>query len=540
MLVSAFYFVSDSHNLYFNIKRCSINYLSKISRRDAIKAAGSVGIVSSLTAMGEDMTKNDITDLSASELSVMIRARELSCIEVMQAYLSRIKKYNPTYNAIVSMPNDSELLAQASLADQELDKGLYRGWMHGIPHAIKDLAYAKGLLTSEGSPILAGTMSEKDDLFVSRIRDAGAIFIGKTNTPEFGLGSQTYNKVFGATRNAYNPDLTAGGSSGGAAVGLATHMLPTADGSDMMGSLRNPAAFNNVIGFRPSQGRVPSYYGYYPNSDTFYQQLSTDGAMGRNVEDMARLLITIAGPDVRVPLSLSDSLPSFEEFGAPNLKGLKVGWMGDYDGYLPTENGVLQLCEKALNDIQDTGLIVEHCIPEYNLARLWKTWLTLRHWSNFWGKAYYDDLENRKLLKPELIWEIEGAFKVTALELSNAGIARIAWYQSLMKLFSEFDFLALPSAQVFPFSVDMHWPKTINGIKMDTYHRWMEVVIGGTLSGLPVINLPAGFDQRGRPMGIQFIGRMGEDAKLIEFAMAYERNTEYLDVRPANMRAVSI
>jgi len=539
MLISTFCFVFDSHNIYFFIKRHSINYLPKISRRDAIKAAGSAGIISSLPAMGEDMTKNDITDLSASELSVMIRTRELSCIEVMQAYLSRIEQYNPIYNAIISMPNESELLAQASLADRELDKGIYRGWMHGMPHAIKDLAYAKGLLTSEGSPILAGTMSEKDDLFVSRIRDVGAIFIGKTNTPEFGLGSQTYNKVFGVTRNAYNPNLTAGGSSGGAAVGLAMHMLPTADGSDMMGSLRNPAAFNNVIGFRPSQGRVPSYYGYYPNSDTFYQQLSTDGAMGRNVEDMTRLLITMAGPDDRVPLSLRDELPRYENLKAANLSNLKIGWLGDYDGYLPLEDGVLELCKKALSSLEIHGTRIEHCHPNFDMAMLWETWLILRHWSNLWGKSYFDDPAMRVLLKPELVWEIEGALKVTAQQLSDAGVQRIKWYQSLIKLFENYDFLALPSAQVFPFSVDINWPKSINNVPMDTYHRWMEIVIGGTLSGLPVINLPAGFDQQGRPMGMQFIGRMGEDAKLIEFAMAYEQNTEYLDIRPTNMKALS-
>ena len=262
--------------------------------------------------------------------------------------------------------------------------------MHGIPHAIKDLAYARGLKTSEGSPIIAGTLSKKDDLFVSRIRESGAIFIGKTNTPEFGLGSQTYNKVFGVTRNAYDPSLTAGGSSGGAASGLATHMLPVADGSDMMGSLRNPAAFNNVIGFRPSQGRVPVFYGYYPNTDTFYQQLSTDGPMGRNIEDMTRLLLTMAGPDKRVPLSLKDEMPAYEKMISADLSNTKIGWLGNYNGYLPMEDGVLGLCEKALSDLENTGLIIENCHPNFEMENLWQTWLVLRFWSNQWIKPFYE------------------------------------------------------------------------------------------------------------------------------------------------------
>ena len=475
---------------------------------------------------------SDITDYSVSDLSRLIRLRKISCSEVMQSYLSKINKYNKKYNAIVSILDENFLMNAAKEADTELDHGQYRGWMHGIPHAIKDLAYARGLMTSEGSPIIAGTLSKKDDLFVSRIRESGAIFIGKTNTPEFGLGSQTYNKVFGVTRNAYDPSLTAGGSSGGAASGLATHMLPVADGSDMMGSLRNPAAFNNVIGFRPSQGRVPVFYGYYPNTDTFYQQLSTDGPMGRNIEDMTRLLLTMAGPDRRVPLSLKDKMPVYEKMVSADLSNTKIGWLGNYNGYLPMENGVLDLCEKALSDLENTGLIIENCHPNFEMENLWQTWLVLRFWSNQWIKPFYENLEQRRLLKPEVIWEFEGAMKVTGEQLSQAGSSRVQWYQSILHLFEDYDFLALPSAQVFPFSADISWPKSINNKKMDTYHRWIEIVIGGTLSGLPVINLPAGFDSEGRPMGIQFIGKMGKDAELIEFAMAYEKNTSFLEKRP--------
>ena len=250
-------------------------------------------------------TPSDLTELSASALSAAIRAREASCREVMRAYLARIHRYNGVYNAIVSMLDDDELMLRAGEADRDLEQGRYRGWMHGMPHAVKDLADAQGFPTVKGSPLLTDSLAEADDLFISRIRSAGAIFIGKTNTPEFGYGSQSYNPVFGPVRNAYDPRLTSGGSSGGAAVGLAAHLLPSADGSDMMGSLRNPAAFNNVIGFRPSQGRVPRY----PAGDMFYQQLATPGPMGRNVEDTIRLLHSIAGADPRFALSRSDEIP---------------------------------------------------------------------------------------------------------------------------------------------------------------------------------------------------------------------------------------
>lgn len=472
---------------------------------------------------------DEITSLSASRLSRAIRRRDVACEEVMQAYLERIHRYNPVYNAIVSLVDDTDLLSQARLADKALQKGEYWGWMHGMPHAVKDLAEARGLATSYGSPLFAGTIATQDSLPIARIRAQGAILIGKTNTPEFGLGSQTYNAVFGTTRNAYDPALNAGGSSGGAAVALAAHLVPTADGSDMMGSLRNPAGYNNVVGFRPSQGRVPS-----PSAESklYYEQLATDGPMGRNVEDTIRLLGTMAGYDSRAPLSMRDTIPPYEEFRPTELNNLRIGWMGDYQGYLPMEDGVLPLCESAMKQLSGNGTVVENCTPDYDMARLWETWLTLRHWSWSDAKPLYDDPQTRKLLKPELQWEIEGSFDMTAARISAADKARSDWYRALHKLFERYELLALPTAQVFPFSADIHWPKSVNDKPMDTYHRWMEVTIGGTLAGLPVVNLPAGFDSNGRPMGIQFIGPMGEDRKVLEFAMAYEAATNYLDKRP--------
>ena len=509
-------------------------FKTSLNRRQFLRSTSRLGaaLTLPLLRMGAPLAQElpaEITSMTASHLSAAIRARQVTCVEVMQAYLERIHRYNPVYNAIVSMVGDDELIQQAALADRALDKDEYWGWMHGMPHAVKDLANAEGLETSRGSRIFAGTIAGEDDLHIARIRAQGVIFIGKTNTPEFGLGSQSYNDVHGTTKNAYDPYLTAGGSSGGAASGMATHMLPTADGGDMMGSLRNPAAFNNVIGFRPSQGRVPRV----PSNDLYYNQLSINGPMGRNVEDTIRLLGTIAGYDSRAPLSLRDEIPSYEVFRKTDFAGFRIGWMGDYEGYLATEPGLLDLCERSLGGISTHGVIVENCMPAYDMARLWQTWLTLRHWGQSSKKGLYDDPDSRKLLKPEVIWEIEGSFDMPASRVAEAATARADWYRALHVLFERYDILALPTAQVFPFSADVHWPKSINGRAMDTYHRWMEVVIGGTLAGLPVVNLPVGFDRQGRPMGMQFMGRMGHDRKVLEFAMAYEATTDYLDQRPA-------
>ena len=501
-----------------------------MNRREFIGGTSGLGmalVMPPFEALHASALPVDITDMSASQLSVAIRERSVSCREVMQAYLARIDRYNPVYNAIVSRVEADELMQQAGVADQELAQGRYRGWLHGMPHAVKDLANVRGLPTSYGSPIFAGTIATDDDLAISRIRQAGPIFIGKTNTPEFGYGSQSYNPVFGATGCAYDPALTAGGSSGGAACGLATRMLPVADGSDMMGSLRNPGAFNNVIGFRPTQGRVPD-----PSGEAYYQQLATDGPLGRISEDTFRLLCTMAGAHPQSPLSLRDALPPAERFAALPFSGVKIGWLGNYSGYLAMEPGIIDLCESALHQLETSGSVVVPCTPDYELSRLWDTWLTLRHWSANWARPLYDDPAKRKLLKPEVVFEIEGSFGLTAERVYAAGMARTLWFRALARLFEKYDFLALPTAQVFPFSKDVHWPSRVNDRNMDTYHRWMEVVIGGTLAGLPIVNVPVGFDARGRPMGMQIMGPFGEDRRVLEFALAYEQVTSFLARHP--------
>ena len=510
-----------------------------MDRRSFMGYATSVGalsalpVVASRSVSASELPAN-LTDLSATLLSAAIRERVVSCREVMEAYLDHIDTYNPVYNAVVSLRPADELLAEAAAADSELDAGRYRGWMHGMPHAVKDLTHVAGLPTSMGSPIFAGQVANADDLLAARIRGAGAIFIGKTNTPEFGMGSQTYNPVFGATGSAYDPSLTAGGSSGGAACGLATHMLPVADGGDMMGSLRNPGAFNNVIGFRPTFGRVPEGGG----GDLFYLQLAVSGPMGRDSADAARLLGTLAGGTDNEPLSLKDSLPGVEHYAPLNLSEVKLGWLGNYDGHLEMESGVLDLCEESLRGLEAHGAVVEPCKTDYDMDRLWETWLTLRHWRRHTMLPLYETPAMREKLKPEAVWEIEGSFGKTATDIFNAAEARADWFRSLNDLFGRYDFLVLPTAQVFPFSKNQPWPEKINDREMDTYHRWMEVVIGGSLAGVPVVNVPVGFDGRGRPMGMQILGRFGHDQRVLEFAMAYERATDFLAQRPTLQSSV--
>lgn len=451
----------------------------------------------------------DLTSLSATGLSLAIRDGHASCVEVMQAYLRHIHTYNPVYNAIVSLVDDDELIRQANAADQALSRAEYWGWMHGLPHAAKDLTAVAGLTFTSGSAVYADRIAQTDSRLVASVREAGAIFIGKTNAPEFGLGSQTYNSVFGATGSAYDPALTAGGSSGGAASGLGTHMLPVADGSDMMGSLRNPAAFNNVIGFRPSVNVMTS-------DVSTTRGLSTSGPMGRNVSDVIRFLETIAVqpvPDSYTPL---------------DLKSANIAWLGNLNSYLPMEAGVIDLCQRSLSTIVDAGGNIEAVNPNFTMSDLWQCWTTLRHSGRTSLKPLYDNPDSRSKIKPELIWEIEQSMVLTADDVTAANAIRENWYAELERLFSTYDFLAIPSSQVFPFPKTIHWPQQINGVEMDTYHRWMEVVVPGSLGGIPVINVPVGFDDSGRPMGMQIMGNFGEDKKVLEFGLAYEQISDHL------------
>jgi amidase len=398
---------------------------------------------------------------------------------------------------------------------------------------VKDVEAVAGLPMTMGSPLLRDQVPVADSIMVSRLRAAGAIFIGKTNVPEFGFGSHTYNRVFGTTLNAYDQSRTAGGSSGGAAVALATRMVPLADGSDHAGSLRNPAAFNNVFGFRPSFGRVPA-----EAPDVFAATLTVLGPMARSAEDLALLLSVQAGPDPRAPLSIRQTAANVTAPLDVPVAGRRFGWLGDLGGYLGVEAGILPLCESALGVFETLGVTVEPIAIRFPMAELWEAWTTLRSWgvaANL-GEVYGDPAR-RELLKPEAQWEIARGLAVSGTAISAALAVRTRWYLHMMGLFERFDHLVLPSAQVFPFAADLHWPKSIAGRAMDTYHRWMEVVIPATMAQLPALNVPVGFGELGLPMGMQIIGRPQDELSCLQVAQAYDAATRWPERRPPALGA---
>ena len=457
---------------------------------------------------------------SADALSLAIHARDISCVEVMQATLDRVDRLNPTFHAIVSRQPTTDLLRQAAEHDGLLDAGQDLGWMHGFPMAPKDLTDAAGIPTVRGSRLFLANVPHADGIQVQRMRAAGGIVIGKTNTPEHGLGSHTYNDVFGVTRNAWDPTVSAGGSSGGAAVALALGLLAVADGSDMMGSLRNPAGWNAVYGLRPTPGRVPSW----PVADVFQHQLSTEGPMARTVSDLARLLSIQAGHDPRLPLSLLDDPQRFAEPLTPIGPGVRIGWLGDLEGYLAVEPGVRRVCEQALTSFATVGCEVQAAVPFFDHERLWEAWVTLRSFQISGSlSGFYDNAASRAMLKPEVCWEIEHGRARSLQQVFEASLTRTAWHQAVLGAFDRYDVLVLPSAQCAPFPAHWTWPRSVAGRSMDTYHRWMEVVVPGSMAAVPVLCIPAGFDQSGLPAGLQLIGRPGGEAALMRLAYALDQ-----------------
>lgn len=464
----------------------------------------------------------------AYRLIDLISTKRLSAAELMKSTITRISEINERVNAIISLRDEKYIIAEAEARDLvPMDQ---RGVLHGLPIAIKDLANVKGLLTTEGSPIYANRLADEDDIMVQRIREAGAIFIGKTNTPEFGLGSHTYNPVFGTTLNPYDLTRSAGGSSGGAAVALATGMLSLADGSDMMGSLRNPAAWNNVYGMRPSWGLVPSE----PNEELFLHCLSTCGPMARNPKDIALLLSVISGEHRSVPHSFSNNelLPVV----AAEMTGKRVGWLSDWGGSLKFESGLLEATEIAVKRFEVLGAEVSHVMPRFSSADLWESWTKLRSWKL--SSSHLHFLENKGLrnqLKPAVIWEIKNGQSLSALDINKASKLRSDWFARSIELFETYDFLVLPSTQTWPFEAEKPHPTEIEGIKMDTYHRWMEVVIPAGLIGLPVLNIPAGFGYNGLPFGLQLIGPRNSDDRLISVGQAWHEMTNWPDACPPEL-----
>lgn len=469
------------------------------------------------------MTNNEICFTSATELTRLIRERQISAREVMAAHLEQIERVNPKVNAIVTQIPNEEAMNLASMADRAVAYGDELGPLHGLPIAHKDLVPTKGIRTTFGSPIHRDFVPDEDALIVERLKQAGALTIGKTNTPEFGAGSQTFNPVFGATLNPYDTSKTCGGSSGGAAVALACGMIPIADGSDTGGSLRNPANFNNVVGFRVSPGRVPAW-----PSRLLWWTLSTHGPMARNVEDVALLLSAIAGPDSRAPLSIEQPGEMFRQPLERDFAGVRVAWSPDLGG-LPIDARVAAVLESQRHVFSDLGCEVDETTPDLSDAD--EIFLTLRAF-NF-ALAYGDLLKtHRDLIKDTIIWNTEEGLKLTGPQVADAMSRQTDLYQRLHEFLETYEYLICPVNQVPPFDVNQPYPTEINGVKMENYITWMKSAYYISVTGLPAISVPCGFTPEGLPVGVQIVGRHHDDFGVLQLAYAFEQATQFGLRRP--------
>lgn len=467
------------------------------------------------------MMNDELWWLTATELRAALGNGDLSAREVVGAHLARIEEVNPGLNAIVTLTAD-QAMRDAAAADEAHAAGEPLGILHGLPTAHKDLAATRGVRTTNGSPIYADHVPDHDAIIVERAKLAGAISVGKTNTPEFGAGSQTFNQVFGATRNPYDTDRTCGGSSGGAAVALAAGMVPIADGSDMGGSLRNPASFCNVVGFRPSPGRVPA-----SPTATPWSHLSTDGPMARTVDDVALLLAAQAGPDPRSPIALETAgsafLPPLTEPDA-----LRVAWAPDL-GSLPIDREVTTALAGVPAVFEQLGHRVDESAPD--LTGAMEIFDTMRAW-NFAMKLGDTIRTHRDQMKDTVVWNVERGLGLSMADHQRASRLQAALYERVVEFFGEFDVLLCPVAQVPPFTLDTEYVTEIDGHSFSTYIEWMRACTDVTVMNVPAISVPAGFTEDGLPIGLQIVGPPHGDQRVLQVAKQFEAATEIGTRRP--------
>ena len=454
-----------------------------------------------------------IVQMSAVEMARQLRAKKLSAREVLDAHIAQIERVNPLVNAIVTQVLD-QARAEAKRADEEAGRGRFRGPLHGLPIAHKDLQETKGIRTTYGSPIFRDHVPASSTSVVERLAAAGTILIGKTNTPEFGAGSQTFNPVFGATRNPHELSRTCGGSSGGAAVALATGMLPVADGSDMGGSLRNPAAFCGVVGMRPSPGRVPQI-----PSRAAWSPLSVSGPMARSVADLALLLSAMAGPDERCPLSIEEPGARFAEpLGQRSFRGVRIGWFRDLAGQ-PFDRRIRDAVNAQRKIFEDLGCIVEEAEPDFTDAdEVFKVQRALSYYNAHAAKL----APHRALLKATVVEEIQRGARLTGPEIAAMEFKRSQLYARAGGFFRQYEYFILPVTQVLPFPVEQEFITEINGVKLASYIDWMRSCYYITVLGHPAISVPAGLAD-GLPVGLQIVGRHQADRAVLELAYAYEQ-----------------
>jgi amidase len=462
-----------------------------------------------------------LCDFSAIELATKIRQKDVSARDVMAAHLARIERLNPKVNAIVTLVAD-RAMADAARADERTARGDSLGVLHGLPVAHKDLVDTAGIRTTRGSMFYRDHVPERDALIVTRIRAAGAVTCGKTNTPEFGAGSQTFNRVFGATRNPYDTTKTCGGSSGGAAVALASGMLPIADGSDTGGSLRNPASFCNVVGFRTSPGRVAS-------ENTSWSPLSVSGPMARSVADVALFLSAIAGPNSQNPLSIDDDGARFRERLERNFKGVRLAWWKGLGG-IPFEPAVRTVIDGNRRVFESLGCTIVDDEPDFTGVD--QAFPALRFAANH--PRYAPLIRDRaEWVKDTIKYEVAQAERLTGAEIGRALARQAQMYEQSRQFFERYDYFVLPVTQVAPFDVNVPYPTVIDGKPMATYIDWMRSCWYVSFMANPAISVPAGFTPTGLPVGIQIVGRHRGDWSVLQLAYAFEQATGHGKRRPS-------
>ncbi len=466
---------------------------------------------------------DDIIFAPATEQSRRVHAGEVSARELLAAHLQQIERVNPAVNAIVTLAAD-HAMEQAADADAIQASGQPLGPLHGLPVAHKDLVMTKGIRTTYGSPIFADHVPASDALIVRRMRKAGAVSVGKTNTPEFGAGSQTFNELFGATANPYDVTKTCGGSSGGAAVALATGMVPLADGSDMGGSLRNPAAFCNVVGLRPSPGRVPSW-----PKEAAWTHLSTEGPMGRTVADVALLLSVLAGPDPRSPIALERPGHDFAPPLDSDPSGLRIAWAPDLGG-LPVDRAVRGALAGVPEVFESLGCVLEEAAPKLTAAR--EIFQIRRAWNY---EVAYGALYDRHAdqMKDTVRWNVEEARRLRLADHARAAAVHAQLFQRVRFFFERYDYLVCPTTQVPPFDLDIPYVTEIDGVEMETYVDWMRSCSDVTVMGCPALSVPGAFTDEGLPVGLQIVGRPRNDLGVLRIAYAFEQATKVGERRPA-------
>jgi amidase len=504
-----------------------------LTRREVLKTGPTAAVTAMLNPLLEnadgergshgvrqtEMPTEELCSLEATVLVELLRTKKVSAVEAMKAHLEQIARVNRKVNAIVTLVDPEQLLAQAQTADDALAKGNWLGPLHGIPIGVKDLHATEGIRTTYGSPLYKDEIPKADCLVVEREKRAGGIVIGKTNVPEFGLGSQTFNTVFGATRNPYDLAKTCGGSTGGGTVAVVCGMVPLADGSDYAGSLRNPPNFCGAVGLRPSPGRVPN-----TPADLAWQTFSVAGPVARNVKDCAYFLGVLAGPDERIPISMEQPGNQFmERLGGRSFKGVRVAMFRDMG--LPWEQEVRDAVRAQSKVFESLGCIVEETEPDYQDAN--DCFLAWRHWAY---EARFGDLIATKgdQLNEYVHWHVEEGRKLTGPYLSRVEMKRSALYERVREFLATYEFFLLPVNQVLPFDVTQRYPTEINGVKMENYLAWMKSAYYISVTGNPAVSVPCAYSRSGLPIGIQIVGRNHSDWSVLQMAFAFEqaRNLE--------------